>query len=349
MKAIVVREVGGPDVLRLETVPDPQPRPRDVVVEVAACGICAHDVVTRNGTLKAGIRLPFIPGHEVSGTVVEVGRDVTEFRIGDLVATTQRSHICGHCRYCRSAREPLCVEAEFMGDAGLNGGYADYVAVGADNVAGIPEGVAIESAAIAACAIGTMLHAEREIGKVRLGERVLVTGAGGGLGIHGVQLARSAGAFVIGQTTSPGKADAIREAGAHAVVVTPRGSDFSQKVREAMGGHGVDVALDTVGTDIFQSTRRSMAPGGRWVMIGQVSGGFVQFNPAQLFLRGVSLLSSTSTTRDELADVLALIAQGAVRPIIANTLPLRAAARGHALIESGGILGRLVLAPRALD
>lgn len=347
MKAIVVTETGGPEALVLETVPDPVPGPNDVVVQVAACGVCFHDVVTRNGVLKAGVQTPFIPGHEVSGTVAALGRDVTGLAIGDRVATTQRSHICGTCRYCRSEREPLCRDAVFMGDAGLNGGYAEYVAVGADTVAQVPDEVDLEGAAIAACAIGTMLHAIRAVGRVRIGERVLVTGAGGGLGIHGTQLARSAGAFVIGQTTSASKADAIRKAGAHAVIVSARGADFSADVRQVTGGEGVDVALDTVGTPVFHPTRRSIAAGGRWVLIGQLTGEFVSFNPAQLFLRSISMLSATSTTRDELADLLGMIGQGSVTPVIAEKLPLAEAARAHSALEGGQTLGRLLLRPTA--
>lgn len=345
MKAIVVRRTGGPETLVLEDVPDVSPGPREVVVKVAACGVCFHDVVTRNGTLKAGIALPFIPGHEVAGTVVAVGRDVAQFRVDDRVATTQRTHICGHCRYCRTAREPLCADATFMGDAGLNGGYAEYVATGEDTVARIPDGVETESAAIAACAIGTMLHALRAVGQVKVGETVLVTGASGGLGIHGVQIARHSGAFVIGHTSSPDKAAALRAAGANVVVVAPRGTDFSAEVRDAAGGEGVDVALDTVGTAVFGPVRRSMARAGRWVMLGQLLGDFVPFNPAQLFLRGISLLSATSTTREELRDVLGLIRRGAVVPRIAQALPLAEAARAHALMESGGLVGRLLLRP----
>lgn len=347
MRAVVVRDTGGPEALVLETVADPVPGPGDVVIEVAACGVCFHDVVTRNGTLKAGVRTPFIPGHEVAGTIVAIGTGVDDFAVGDRVATTQRSRICGYCRYCRSAREPLCERAEFMGDAGLNGGYAEYVAVATDTIARVPDDVSLDEAAIAACAVGTMLHAVREVGRIRMGERVLVTGGGGGLGIHGVQLARAAGAFVIGQTTSARKAAAIREAGAHHVVVAVRGADFSAELRDATEGEGVDVALDTVGTPLFASTRKSMAKGGRWVLIGQLTGDFVPFNPAQLFLRSVSLLSATSTTRDELVDVLRLIRMGAVRPVVADRMPLREAARAHSLLEGGRAVGRLILRPAA--
>lgn len=347
MKAMVVRETGRPEVLRLETVPDPTPGPGDVVLKVSACGVCFHDVVTRNGTLKAGIVLPFVPGHEVCGTVVALAPGVAGLAVGDRVATTQRRSVCGACRYCRTAREPLCAEAKFMGDAGLDGGYAEYVRVAADQVARVPDGVSDEAAAIASCAVGTALHAVRVVGRVQLGERVLVTGAGGGVGLHAVQLARAAGATVIGQTTSPDKAAAIREAGADPVVLTPRGADFSAAVRDLADGIGVDVALDTVGTPVFAATRRSLAPGARWVLIGQVSGEFVPFNPAQLFLRGVSLLSATSTTRDELVNVLNLVAHGVVRPAVAEVLPLAEAPRAHARLEAGGPLGRIVLRPAA--
>ncbi len=347
MKAVVVRRTGpASEVLRLETIADPTPSPGEAVIAVAACGVCFHDVVTRAGTLKAGVEMPMIPGHEIAGEIVALGAGVRDFQIGDRVATTQRSHICGHCRYCRSSREPLCAEAVFLGDKGLNGGYAEYVRVEADNLARIPEGVAFDHAAIAACAMGTGLHAIGEVARLRFGETALVTGAGGGVGVHAVQLARLAGAFVIAQTTSPAKVDAIRAAGAHEVVLVSRGHDFSAEVREKSGG-GVDVVIDTVGTSQFQPTRRSLAPGGRWVMVGQLSGEFTPFNPAQLFLRSISLLSATSTTRRELEQTLGLIQRGAVRPVIDRSLPLDAAPEAHEAIERGGVTGRIVLSPLA--
>jgi D-arabinose 1-dehydrogenase-like Zn-dependent alcohol dehydrogenase len=345
MKAMVVHAPGGIDVLKIETIPDPTPGPKDVVIKVDACGVCFHDIVTRNGTLKAGVQMPCILGHEISGTVVEVGRDVRGFRAGDRVATAQRYHICGSCRYCRSGRETLCADRKFTGDAGMVGGYAEYVAIEDDNIALVPDGVPLQDASIVACAVGTILNAMREVGKLAAGESVLVTGAGGGLGMHAVQLARLAGAFVVAQTTSPDKAQQIRALGAHEVIVHARGEDFSSAVRKATGGQGVDVALDNVGSQLFEPIRRSMGIGGRWVLIGQLTGQFVPFNPAQLFLKNVSLLSATSTTRRQLEDCLALVARGAVKPIITMTLPLEQAAKAHTLVEAGKAAGRIVLRP----
>lgn len=345
MKAMVVHQPGGTEVLRLERVADPIAGPKDVIIKVDACGVCFHDIVTRNGTLKFGVQMPCILGHEISGTVVDVGRDVRAFQRGDRVATVQRYHICGACRYCRTGRETLCPERKFTGDWGMVGGYAEYVAIEDDNVALVPEGVELQDAAIVACAIGTILNAIREIGKLQPGETALVTGAGGGLGMHAIQLARLAGALVIAQTTSPEKADQIRALGAHTVIVHSRGEDFSNAVKKANGGLGVDVAIDNVGSQLFELIRRSMGIGGRWIMIGQLTGEFVPFNPAQLFLKNVSMLSATSTTRKQLDDCLALVARGVIKPFVSLALPLEQAAQAHELVETGKSSGRIVLRP----
>ncbi|MEW9673381.1 alcohol dehydrogenase catalytic domain-containing protein [Ammoniphilus sp. 3BR4] len=297
MKAIVVRETGDSSVLKVENLPVPEPKDNEVLIKVHACGVCFHDVVTRNGTLRRGIKMPLIPGHEISGEIVAIGESVIDFKIGDKVATTQRHHICGHCKWCRGGKETLCPEARVLGDYGLNGGYAEYVVVEEDNLALVPEGVSLDEAAIAACAVGTELNAIREIGNLVLGERVLVTGAGGGIGIHGVQIAKSAGGFVICVTTSSSKVDVIKDAGADVVILIEKGEEFSKKVKEVTNGYGVDLIIDNVGTPVFNSVRKSLALGGRWIVVGQLSGEFVKFNPAQFFLKGNSIFSAMSTTR----------------------------------------------------
>lgn len=345
MKAMVVRQPGGLEAMRLETIPDPVAGPREVVIKVDACGVCFHDIVTRNGTLKAGVKMPCVLGHEISGTVVDAGRDVTRFKSGNRVATAQRYYICGACRFCRSGRESLCAERKFLGDYGLVGGYGEYVAVGDDNVALVPDAVSLADASIASCAIGTCLNGVRDVGRVQMGESALVTGAGGGLGVHAVQLARHAGAMVIAQTTSPDKAELIRAAGAHHVVVHARGEDFSPEVKRLTHGRGVDVLIDNVGTPLFDPMRRSLGISGRWILIGQLTGEFVPFNPAQLFLKNQSMLSVTSTSRNQLEDVLGLMQRGDVKAMITQSLPLEKAAQAHRLVEAGRAAGRLVLRP----
>jgi D-arabinose 1-dehydrogenase-like Zn-dependent alcohol dehydrogenase len=289
--------------------------------------------------------MPLIPGHEVSGVVESVGPAVRTFKAGERVCTAQRRHICGYCRYCRSGRETSCAEREFLGDAGLNGGYAQYVCVEEDNVTHVPEGVKLDEAAIVACAIGTELNAIRDVAHVEPGDKVLVTGAGGGLGVHGLQLARAAGGYVYALTTSPDKAEKLRAAGAHEVIVSKRGEDFSEQLKKATKGEGVDVAIDNVGSVLFEPTRRSLAMGARWIFVGQLTGDFVKLNPAQLFMRDISIKSAKSTSRKQLQDSLELVRQGLVKPVISMSLPLEEAPRAHELVETGKAFGRVLLKP----
>jgi D-arabinose 1-dehydrogenase-like Zn-dependent alcohol dehydrogenase len=345
MRAVVQRTTGTPEVLTLEEVDKPRPRSHQVLVRIAACGVCFHDVVVRNGTMKAGVEMPLIPGHEICGVVEEVGDEVTLVKPGDRVATTQRYHVCGACRFCRGGLEPLCAQRRFLGDHGMVGGYAEYVAIDHDNVVRVPDGVGDEQAAIAACAIGTALNAVRDVGRVTLNDRVLVTGAGGGVGVHAVQLARRAGAYVIAQTTSADKAGLLESLGAHVALVSARGEDFSKRVKALTDAEGVDVVIDCVGTVAFDAMRRSLGVNGRWILVGQLTGDFVPFNPAQLFLRNQSMLSVHSTTRQQLKDVLDLVARGDVKPVIDGVHPLDDIRDVHARVERGGVTGRMVVRP----
>ena len=185
----------------------------------------------------------------------------------------------------------------------------------------------------------------REVAKLQAGETVLVTGAGGGLGLHALQIANAFGARVIAQTSSPAKAAQMQALGAHEVVVHGRGEDFSAQVLALTQGQGVDVVIDNVGTPQFQPTRKSLGNYGRWLMIGQLTGEFVPFNPAQLFLRGQSMLAATSTTRAQLEDVLKLIARGQIKPVVDRCYALADAQHAHQAVAAGRITGRAVIRP----
>jgi acryloyl-coenzyme A reductase len=345
MRAVVAERTGPPTVLRVADVAAREPGPREIRIAVAACGVCFHDVVVRNGTFRRGVAMPVILGHEVAGHIEKLGSEVRGFHCGDLVATTIHSHVCGHCRDCRGGHETSCPERIFLGDAGLNGGYAELVCVNADAALKVPASVSPEEASIVACTIGTELNAVRDVGRVRLGERVLVTGAGGGLGLHGVQLSRLAGAFTIAVTTTSAKAARIREAGADDVIVIERGEDFSGEVRRLTDGRGVDTVIDNVGSPVFEAVRRSVADGGRIVLVGQLTGEFLTINPAQLFLRNISILSAKGVSRSQLADALDLVARRRVKAAVEGVYPLDGAAEAHRLVEAGLSTGRLVLKP----
>ncbi|GFM30305.1 zinc-binding dehydrogenase family oxidoreductase [Novosphingobium sp. PY1] len=343
MKAIVQDRAGDPGVLAVRQVPTPSLRSDDVLIRVERSGVCYHDVLVRQGVFRKAVQMPLIPGHEVAGIVERVGPAVSDFVVGDRICTTQRRAVCGRCRLCRSGRETLCEAQEFMGDAHLNGGYSQYVAVAQDCAVKVPADVSLDHAAIAACAIGTQLNAIRDVGRLKAGETVLVTGASGTQGGHGVQLARAMGARVLATVSSETAAKVARDHGAHDVIVTPHGIDFSRQVREATAGAGVDMVVDNVGTDIFHFIRRAVARGGRWVMVGALSGKQVSFNTAQLFTSGIDMLSAVSCSRAQLADCLQLLADGAVKPVIADVVALDDAAAAHRRLECGGVGGKILL------
>ena len=188
------------------------------------------------------------------------------------------------------------------------------------------------------------LHAIREVGRVKAGDAVLITGAGGGLGIHGVQLAKLSGAFVVALTSTTGKEAAIRNAGADEVVTIARGERFDEKLR-AITAAGFDVICDNVGEPVFASCFRTLAIGGRYVVVGQLNDRSISFNPAWLLLRNTSLLGSNSSTRKELDDVVKLVDRGRVKPVLDRTMSLDEAAAAHRRVMSAEATGRVVLIP----
>lgn len=346
MKAIIVKAPGGPQVLEYVDMPTPEVGPHELLIKVSSAGVCSHDIAMRKGILKRGVSLPFIPGHEVSGIVERVGSAVTRFAPNDRVATTQRRRVCGICDYCCAGEETYCERLVFLGHGlACGGGYAEYVSVGEECACKVPDGVSMADASIASCALGTSLNAVRDVGEIQIGETVLVTGAGGGLGIHALQFARLCGARVLAVTSNASKTAVLSAAGAHEVIVYERGSDFSGQVRSITDGRGVNVVLDNVGTAVFQSCRRSLAKRGRWILVGELAGEFVAFNPAQLVLNGTSMHSVHSSTRAHLQDCLTLLSRRSVRAFIDQQLPLARAEEAHALVETGLVSGRTVLVP----
>jgi acryloyl-coenzyme A reductase len=347
MRAVVMEDRGPADGLTWTQVADPRPRRDECVIRVDACGVCWHDVLVRSGVRTAGTEFPVILGHEVVGEIVAVGDEVADFSVGDRVVTVQREYVCGSCDDCRSGFESKCTKQRFLGDLGLNGGYAELGAITEASLVRVPPKIESLDVAIAACVVGTQLNALRDVAVLRVGETVLITGAGGGVGLHAVELARAMGAYVIGVTSAAAKADAITKAGAHETVVFERGSDFSSQVLEITDGRGCDVVLENVGSAIFESSARCVAKHGRVVLVGEVTQRPVEFSLQEWRNKDARLLAATSTSRRQLREVLNLVALGLVSPVVERTMPMSQAAEAHRLIEAGAVTGRLLLVPDA--
>ncbi len=342
MKAIVVEGHGEPTVLSLRNIETPSPRGRQVLIRVKACGVFRRDILIRRSPPQRGFASPLVLGHEIAGEVAALGPDARGLSVGDRVCSTQREHVCGCCTMCRTDREALCADLRFLGQE-ARGGYAEYVLVEDDNLARLPNEIDFTTGAIVACAVGTSYNAVCDTGKVRQGERVLVTGAGG-LGVHVVQIVRAAGAFVIASTRTPEKEKLLKDAGADRVVVATDGR-FAGAVREAAGGRGVEAAIDTVGGAVFHEIRRSMLPGGRIVLVGEVTGQQVEIDIASIYRRGLEIRSAVSTSRRQLEMALRMVRAGQVRPMVDRTMALEDAAVAHEMIEQNAVAGRIVLVP----
>lgn len=335
MRAVVLEEFGTPEVLQVREVPDPKTGPGQVLIAVRACGICGHDVLGRSGALN-GYRLPLIMGHEFAGEVVEVGAGVEDFAVGDRVASLQRQ-ACHRCTFCRMGRETICSNFAEYGET-IPGAYAELCLVDPAGLVAVPEGVDWAGAAIAGCAIGTLVHAFK-LGNVHVGDRVLVTGAGGGLGVHALQLARAAGCEVVAVTSSERKVDTLAGLADHVVVAGERG--LNADIRER--GLTPDVVIElTAGITLDQSLR-AVRRAGRIVIVGNVDPAPVPVLPGAVIVRELTILGSNSTAREDLAVALRLIASGTIKPVISHRLPLAEAAAGHRVMESRGNLGRVVL------
>ncbi|MDR7544518.1 MAG: alcohol dehydrogenase catalytic domain-containing protein [Armatimonadota bacterium] len=332
----MLHEWGGP--LSYKQVPTPSPGPGEALVKVEACAVGLTVLNYISGTLGRWPEyLPRIPGHEAVGTVVEVGPGVLAPRVGDRVMAYFYLS-CGQCDFCQLAHESLC--RHLRGNVGVatDGGYAEYLALPAANFLPVPEGVDPVQAAAIPDAIATPFHVCRRAA-VGPGDVVVVIGAGGGVGLHMVQMARVFGARVVGIDIGDAKLGAVRDAGATAAYDF-REPDLVQRIRSAAPS-GPTVAVDLVGTpqtagfgiDVLE--RR-----GRLVLLTTFPGVAFEVSPRRMVLEEISILGSRYASRWEVTQAARLVADGRVRPVVSTVLPLARVEEIHGQLRAGTLIGR---------
>jgi D-arabinose 1-dehydrogenase-like Zn-dependent alcohol dehydrogenase len=342
MKAVVMRQFGEANQLRVETLADPKAGPGEVILRVRACGVCYHDIICRRGGIP-NTQMPAVLGHEVAGEVVEVGPGVEGWKTGDRAATLQRLS-CGECAYCKMGRTSLCKkDSRFFGEQ-LPGGYASYIRVPVRALGRVPAGLDWNVAATVCCTSGTAVHVLRTRGQVKAGQTVLITGASGGVGMQVLRLAKLDGARVIAVSSSDAKRESLEAAGADEVVVH-KDLAFASEVRRRVGVDGVDLAIEIVGAKTFGQTLRTMAPGGRVVVVGNLDTAQVEINPGLVIVKELELVGAYATTQGELEEALGLVHSGKLGSKVSDVLPLEAAPSAHFRLENREVSGRLVLNP----
>jgi acryloyl-coenzyme A reductase len=339
VKHAVLHSAGPPSAFAVEEAEVPSPGPGEVLIKVERCGVSSRDLVERRGTYRRDVSFPLTIGIEIAGVVAATGAGVDSVAVGDRVCTKAFSS-CGFCRLCRSGRESTCASRR-----PVRGGYGEFTVVPVDAVVATPADLAPDQACALGPAAGVALNAVRDTAGVTVGETVLVTGGSGGVGSAAVQIAALAGARVLATTRSAGKAAALREDGAAEVLVGGDRGEIVGQVRELTGGRGVDVVIDTVGAEVFDTCFDALAVHGRLALVGELFGGTAAINPARIFFKRAALLGVGSVSRAQLEDVIALAADGRLRTRVRATLPLAQVARAHELVEGAAQPGRVLLAP----
>ena len=342
MKAVRFHEFGGIDVLRVEEIEDPRPGPGEVLVRIRASALNHLDVDVRDGTSRFPVQFPHTLGVELAGDVEELGDGVEGWAVGDRI-NPYIMDTCGECRYCATGRENLCLAPGFISFT-TGGGYAERVVVKARNLIPIPDSVSYEDAAALQVAFATSWHMLFTRGNLRAGETVMINSVGSGIGSAAVQLARIAGAFVIGTASSDEKLDLAQDLGMDEGI-NHRTEDVVARIMELTDDRGVDLVYEHVGGELFQKGLDSLTKGGRLVICGGHSGEVVPFDIIPFFRGQKSVIGSFTYTREEVKKSFDLAARRLVKPLIHQTFPLDDAGEAMATMERREHFGKLVLVP----
>ncbi len=323
MRAVVAAEPGGPEVLSLVELPDTEPGPGEVALAVVASAVNRADLLQRQGFYPPPPGASGVLGLECSGTVAALGEGVTDWQVGD----------------------DCCALL-------AGGGYADRVVVPAGQLMPVPDGVSLVDAAAlpeVACTVWSNVFM---VAGLQPGEWLLVHGGAGGIGTMAIQLAAALGARVATTAGSPDKLARCAELGAE-ITIDYREEDFVARIAEATGGHGADVILDNMGASYLGRNVEALATSGRLVVIGLQGGAKGELDVGMLLRKRGALVATTLRSRpvEEKTAICAavtehvwpLVADGTVRPVIGARFPLADAASAHALMTSGGHVGKILL------
>ncbi len=322
MKAIRIHQVGGPETMQLEEIPQPEPAPGETRVRLEAIGVNYIDTYHRTGLYP--LNLPFTPGIEGAGVVAEVGPSVEHFRVGDRVAF-----------------------------ANSLGAYSEEKVVAVKDLAKLPEGMESRTAAAAMVQGITAHYLTHSTFPLEPGHKVLIHAAAGGVGLLLVQLAKRLGATVFGTVSNEEKAEAARAAGADHVILYTQ-TDFATEVEKLADGKGVDVVYDSVGKETYERSMACLVPRGLLVLYGNASGPVPPIDPLTLGKAGSIFLTRPTIahyTRDRreflgrVEEIFSWIQSGELRLTVDRALPLSEAAEAHRLLEGRKTKGKLLLVP----
>ncbi|HMK24003.1 MAG TPA: zinc-binding dehydrogenase [Terriglobales bacterium] len=340
MKAAIIHEFGGPEVLRYEDVPDPQPREDQVLVRVKACAMNHLDLWVRKGL--PGVTLPHILGSDIAGEIVEVGEYISGLKSGQRVLIAPM-HFCNRCEQCVSGRQNLCREFTVLGSR-VDGGNCELIAVPAERVIPIPDPMSFNDAASVPLVFLTAFHMLTGRAAIRPGQTILVLGANSGVGIAAIQIGKLFNATVIATAGDERKMQKAKELGAD-YVINHYQQAIGEEARKITDKAGVDIVIEHVGPATWNESVKALKAGGTLVTCGATTGPEVGLNLRFLFGRQLALLGSYMGTMGELHEVLKLVFSGKLKPVVDRTFPLAEVQAAHEYMEQSKMFGKVVLIP----
>lgn len=341
MKAVFIRQHGGPEQLVYGGRPEPEVEPGQVKLRVGASALNHLDLNLREGRSYRG-PLPRVMGCDIAGEIVGISPAVqTDLKVGDRVLLDNRVK-CDQCDNCRFGLDQYCTNQLRLG-VDLDGGHAEYVTAPAINAHKIPDSMSFTEAAALPIAAHTSWHCLITQAQIRPWDDVLIHAAGSGVGSMGIQIAKMVGARVITTAGSDWKLQEAKKLGADEVINYRETTDFSKRVRELTGGKGVDLVFDVVGADVWEQSMLSLKPGGRLVITGVTSGARTSMDLSILQGRPLHLMGSGGRSRRSFLDMMKMVQQGELHGIVGRVFPLEEAAEAHRTMEARDFFGKLVL------
>lgn len=333
MKAVIVP--GKKQGYMLEEVPDPKPNKDEVIIRVNRAALCYRDLLQLEGYYPR-MKYPVILGHEVVGTIEEIGENVKGFKEGDKVISLLYAPD-GTCKYCKIGEEAYC-HSRLGYSEELDGFFAEKAKLKVTSLVKVDSNVPDEGAVLVPCVTGMIYRGLRRA-NLQEGETVLVTGASGGVGIHAIQVAKALGAKVIGVTTSEEKASIIKKFADYVIV----GTKFSEEAKKI---DDINVVIDTVGTPTIEESLKSLWMGGRLLQIGNVDPSQIyQLRLGYIILKDIKIIGHATATKKDAEGALKLTASGKITPVIAGTVRLDEIDKGFEMLKDKKKVGKVLVKP----
>ena len=342
MKTVLFRQHGGPEVLEYTDFPTPEPKPGEALIRLHAAALNRMDVMVRKGWPGIKLELPHINGADGAGEVVDIIGDTpsSNLKIGDHVVINANLG-CGECEFCLEGKDNMCRNWHLLGET-ARGTYAEYISLPLKQLYRLPDDFDYHQAAASALVYQTAWHSLLKRGNLQRGETVLIVGAGGGVNTASVQISKLMGAQVIVVGSDANKLEQAQTIGADILIDRSKESDWSKAVFLATDKRGVDIVVDNVGTT-FMMSLRALRKGGRLLTVGNSGAPKFEIDNRFMFAKHLSIIGSTMSTLADFSEVMDLIVEGKLKPIIDTTFPLKDAAQAQERLWHNQNFGKITL------